>query len=105
MPKISLATYAIDVRRLGNPGRLPIRNFDGEHYLLDCFAKYCSAMRLQNYHDVDDRRLLRIERLDRDDTHHILYGLLRRGEYGYEAELYDVNKGAPSYARGVDDAE
>ena len=105
MPKISLATYSIDVHELRNPGRLPIGSFDGEHDLLDCFAKYCTAMQLHFYHDEDDRRLLRVERLDSDHAGHVLYGLLRRGEYGYEAQLYDVNRDAPSYARGVDDAE
>lgn len=71
--------------------------------LLDLFHQYCQDRQAQVAVDGRTQKLLRVDQFHFQDRS--LTGIVKTGEFGYEAEIYNVQADNVAYQRTTDDAE
>jgi hypothetical protein len=106
MSTISLAPYTIRVRRRGEKTAfLPLGRLDAADDAFDRFLGFFKNLKTR--HDRASKTFLRHIRFEPDSPNRVLEGILETGEYGYEAELIDVdaNPPKPTHRRRASEAE
>lgn len=103
MPAVSLACYSVVVQGLGSTDRLPLGAYDNQHSLEEIIGDFLSSIKEEVYHNTSRKRLLRVEKVFREDG--TMSGHLRTGEYGYTSELYDVATETKAHDRATSEAE
>ncbi len=105
MSTFSLAIYTVRVRPKRSAGSLPIHQFAPGRDLLEIVSAYISSLRVRISHDVKQRKLIRVTSVSREKGARSIDGIIETGEYGYEADLYDVSAEKISYNKTVNEAE
>ncbi len=105
MPEYSLSTYYLHIKKKRKAGRCQLSDFDDGHDLFATLDGFFSRLQTNLTHDQHERRLIQVAQVRRDDKARIIEGVIKTGEYGFEAELIDANSAQLSYRRRVRDAE
>ena len=84
---------------------LPLDRFEEMQDFLSFFREYLNDRISDYYVDVERRKLLRVSRASSSKSKRVLRGIVLSGEYGYEADLYDMEASTVSYRRSQRDAE
>lgn len=100
---ISLATYSVRLRDRADGEYVILDSFRG-HDFLEIFCAYLDSRGSEASEDEERQHLLRLQEYKRGDDR-TLAGLLEAGEYGFEAELYNVDSRTTAYRRTTKDAE
>ena len=103
MARFSLSCYTVRLRDKRTDTYLQLDSFQGNQDLLLVFDQYLQARTLAYSVDSNNQKLLRV--LRKDTQSRSTKGIVETGEYGYEAELYDVQSRSISYQRTASDAE
>lgn len=102
MPKISLATYSISVRKRQKTEYLSWQKFDGVNDLSDILAGYIK--RWQNYNsNSDTKQVINLKSYTLEGEKH--FGIIETGEWGYESTLVDIKQKAIAHKRNTNEAE
>ena len=101
--RFSLACYTIRLRLKGSDNYLTLSSFRGGQDLLSAFDDYLTGLKSSYSVDQDRQRILRVTRIERRNRS--ISGVVETGQYGYEAELHDVNTQSVSHIRTPDEAE
>ena len=103
MARYSLATYTIRIKDKVRDIYVPINNIQNGTDFLNVMDNYLSNRNMNMAHQQAQRKLLKI----RNFTHQnrVFSGIVETGEYGYEAELLDVNSSRTTHRRSVSEAE
>ena len=103
MARFSLSSYTVRLRDKQSDTYLPLGNFGYSSDLLELLNDYLETRKSNYALNDSNQKLLRVATSSlRQRT---IRGIIETGEYGYEAELYNVQTDATSYRRVSDDAE
>ena len=103
MPAVTLATYALRHRRERSDEYLQLVSFDGTVSFADSFKLFADD--LKSTHSVDDARQSLQQTLQVHRKQGLVWGLLKAGDYGYAADLVNVDTLREAYKRRPQDAE
>ena len=103
MAQFSLACYTIRVRRRGARAYLRFNGLRDDP--LDLFVDYLEALREERTVDDVNQRLLKVTRIEPKMSQRMASGIVQNGQFGYRADLYDVDEDAVSYTRTPTEAE
>ena len=106
MPRFSLSCYSIrgGIRDNDSDAYLRLDRFGGSQHLLGVFVQYLAERRALHYSvKGGNQRVLLIRRFENQDE--LVRGIVETGEFGYEADLRDVETTNLTYKRTTNDAE
>jgi hypothetical protein len=103
MASISIAAYSVRVRPKRSDKYEVFGSFDGKTSFGDVVDQFLAYLAKDHAHDVAAQSLQRARDLETDGD--VRSGILEAGEYGYGAELIDVESGKMSYERLAGEAE
>ena len=103
MARYSLATYTIRIKDKVRDIYVPINNIQNGTDFLNVMDNYLSNRHMKMAHQQAQRKLLKIRNFTRQNR--VFSGIVETGEYGYEAELLDVNSSKTTHRRSVSEAE
>ena len=103
MPRFFLSPYTVRIRDKQTDSYLPLGTLGSGHGLFSLFHEYLSDRKANFWLDSSSQKLLRVRQFRHQDT--TIGGLVETGEYGYEADLYNLEAAAVSYQRTASDAE
>ena len=101
--RFSLSSYTVRLRDRLSDDYLQLDNFEGSQDLLHVFDQYLQTRTDAYSVNRANQKLLRV--LSKENQNRSVKGIVETGEYGYEAELYDVQSRSVSYRRTASDAE
>ena len=103
MARFSLTPYTLRIRDTVSGTYLPLGNLSEHQDLLQLFTEYLHD-RMANYSfSPTSQKLLRV--VQYSSQARVVSGVVETGEYGFEADLYNIQTSSVSYQRTVDDAE
>ena len=102
MARISIGCYTIRITDKSKKN-LPIGKFWPGHDLMNVLKEFLEERQAEYSIDEDRQKLLRVQQFHPRGRR--ISGLVVTGEYGYEADLYNVETDAVSYQRNRTDAE
>lgn len=102
MARIALSSYVVRARALYGREDLFLDDVEGDD-LLEMLDGYLSSRAEAYAHDEEGQKLLTVSRLERKGR--TLSGIIETGEYGYETNLYHVDRGEVTYTRDRLEAE
>jgi len=102
MASISLAPYFIRVKEVGGP-YLTLGNFGQQEDLFRILRSFLQALSQNGQLDDNSQKYMEVSDLAFEDR--IIHGILNTGDYGYEADLYDLDAEQVVYQRRSNDAE
>jgi hypothetical protein len=103
MPAITLATYAVRIRKSRGSEPQYLSRFDGTNSFLTTFTKFLDELADGYSHDKSAQTLQ--QAASYKTTARRVYGQINVGEYGYVAKLVSAATLKDSYTRLADDAE
>jgi len=103
MARYSLATYTIRIKDKVRDIYVPINNIQNGTDFLNVMDNYLSNRHMNMAHQQAQRKLLKIRNFTRQNR--VFSGIVETGEYGYEAELLDVNSSRTTHRSSVSEAE
>lgn len=103
MARFSLSSYTIRVKDEAKKSYEQIDNLNGGTDLLNILNDYLSNRKVNLAHDRKHKKLLGVEKLISMDR--LLNGIIETGDYGYESNLKNIDRGSISYKRKIDEAE
>lgn len=103
MPRFSLSCYSIRIRDNDSDEYLRLDRFGGSQHLLGVFVQYLAERRAHYSVKGGNQRVLLIRRFENQDE--LVRGIVETGEFGYEADLRDVETTNLTYKRTTNDAE
>ena len=101
--RFSLACYTIRLRRKGSRDFMQLDSFQGNEDLVNVFNQYLVQRTTAHSDDPDGQKLLHVTRSQQNSR--VISGIVETGQYGYEAELHDVNTFTVSHVRTPNEAE
>ena len=101
MTTYSLSTYTLRIYEGGKP--LHVDNFSGHQDMLAVLEAYMRNLQTKFYEDPDEPVVLRVSELEPEGR--FLQGLMGKGEYGIESDLFNTQRKQVSYKRVKEDAE
>ena len=105
MSSISLSAYTLQVLRRANQEPMPLDSFNGHDDILNICNLYMNQAQNSYQHVPDRQRLFTIERLQTHDGKRNISGIVKTGDYGYEADLVDSDTGDETHHRLTTEAE
>ena len=103
MARFTLSSYTVRLRDKYSHKYLRLDQFGSNHDLLSIFDQYLQDRKAQYSVNATNQKLLGV--LQSDLQSRMISGLVETGEYGYEADLYDIQAASVSYQRTANDAE
>ena len=103
LARFSLGCYTIRLRDKHSKTYRRLDDVGGGKDLLMVLREYLQSRTASYAINTDTQKLLRVLSFQPQDR--LVSGIVETGEYGYEADLYDVNAAAVSYQRSRHDAE
>ena len=103
MARCSLATYTIRIKDKIRNSYVPVNNIQNIADFIDVMKDYLSDRHANLIHQQEQRKLLRIRNFT--SRNRVFCGIIETGEYGYEAELYDINTSITTHRRRTSEAE
>ena len=103
MARISIGCYTVRITDKKGKENLPIGAFKGGRDLKDVLLRFLKERRADYSIDDERQKLLRVQEFYTKGRR--VSGVVVTGEYGYEADLYNVDTAAVSYQRTRTDAE
>jgi hypothetical protein len=100
---ITLASYTMRVRRKRSDDYGILGEFSDEETMLDFLYDFFIALQKSDVPDEATMSLQRARKITRDERS--VWGVVESGDYGYSADLVDVNTLSHSYQRRTADAE
>ncbi|MBX9927860.1 MAG: hypothetical protein K2X99_03020, partial [Gemmatimonadaceae bacterium] len=100
---MTLATYALRLRRERSDEYLQLADFDDSTSFADVFKRFVDD--LKKRHSVDDTRQSLQQTVQTHRKQGLVWGLLKAGDYGYSSELVNVDTFRETYKRRPQDAE
>lgn len=99
---VSLAPYLVSLRNQDDGSCLKVDDIFGKDFL-SIFAEYLEQLKTTASHDRDQQHLIGVTKHAVDGR--VIHGLFRAGDYGYEADLYDIEEQHISYNRKSTEAQ
>ncbi len=103
MARFFLTSYTVRLRRKNSREYLHLDNFANNHDFLATLTTYLRERQANRSINGETQKLLGV--LNYQQQGRTISGRFESGEYGYEAELYDVQADAMAYQRTMYDAE
>ncbi len=105
MNKVSLSSYTLRIKDSQTGNYLFLDEFLPHKDFLSFVQEYFQFIETTLSNDVENRKVLRVNNSTIKSIKRQLTGIIQTGEYGYESEIIDKEKGKLKYKRTVDDAE
>jgi len=105
MSQISLALYSFRIRERGAHRFQQLDNFDGKNDFYSFLEKYFDHIDKKYKNDLINKRIIRVQNVVKIESLRVFNGIIETGEYGFESDLVDSEKGNLKYKRGIKDAE
>lgn len=105
MALYSISAYNIRVKKKYSSESCNLGDFGEGYDLYDTMHTFFSRLQTNLSHDQNSRRLIQVGEVRRDENARIIEGIVKTGEYGYEAELVDWQTAQLSYRRKIREAE
>jgi hypothetical protein len=105
MPKISLVPYTVRVRQKWSTERELLGHFADGADLFRVFRDILTDLQERTSKNDKEESLLQMAEFSVDEERRLLSGRLAAGDFGYEADLVDVQSNRLAYHRQTTDAE
>ena len=103
MVRFSLGCYTMRVQNRITQDYLPLNDLAGGQDLFDIFSQYCRDRQATTSIDNQTQKLIKINRFY--PRLRSVCGIVETGEFGYEADIFNVQLNNVAYQRTVNDAE